>query len=181
MLCAACEGIFKEKYLLGSAKKLRWQQTHQSFNDGRQKGCQICNFIWSQLSSGSLVTSELTEKHFPCQYAFELHNADWARFGREPEYLEIAAAGDETEEYAEDRAGKALSRYGSDYNIHKLRYLLRKECQKLLSGEYEMWAVLTFDLGGPPLRLPLQVHRGVFISTSADLLLSILTLIRRGT
>jgi hypothetical protein len=109
-----------------------------------------------------LEPTELREEHFPCPYAFELHNADWARFGRDPEFLEIEVGGDETEEFAEERAGKALSRHGSDYNVHKLRYLLKKQCHTLLSGETEIWAVLSFDFKGHRIRLPMHVHRSKY-------------------
>jgi hypothetical protein len=158
MLCAACEAIFQNIYLLGSNRKVEWKQDLESFDEARRAGCQICNFLGTQLPEASQL--EKLSLNFPCNYGFELHNADWARFGLEPEYLQIEVAGNDTEEFAEEQAGKALSRYGSDYNVHKLRYLLEKQSQTLISGEIEMWAVLAFHIAGQIIRFPLQVHQG---------------------
>lgn len=159
MLCAACEEIFRDVYLLGSSKKIQWAQDLESFHDARLAGCQICNFLWTHLPD-QLASTELTAEHFPCHYAFELHNADWARRGQGPEYLKIQIAGEDIEEFAEERAGKAMPRFGVDYSVYKLRYILKKECQKLLRGDIEMWAVLTFEIAGFLIRFPLQVHKG---------------------
>jgi Heterokaryon incompatibility protein (HET) len=159
VLCAACEAIFRDVYLLGSNKRIQWAHDFDTFHQARLSGCQVCNFIWVHLPK-QLAVTELSRDHFPCQYAFQLLSADWARFGRGPEFLEIEVGGDETEEFAEERAGTALSRHGSDFNVHKLRYLLKKEVQPLLSGEIEIWAVLCFDVGAHQIRLPMQVHRG---------------------
>jgi hypothetical protein len=158
MLCGACEAIFQDVYLLGSNRRLEWKQDVESLKEAQAAGCQICNFLSTHFPEASQPEKSILS--LPCSYAFELHNADWARFGLDPEYLQIEVAGDDTEEFAEERAGKALSRYGSDYNVHKLRYLLKKQCHTLISGEIEMWAVLAFHIAGQTIRFPLQVHQG---------------------
>ena len=159
MLCAACESIFQDVYLLGALKSEHneWRQSDlESFQQARVNGCQICNFLWALLPG-------LTARQFPLRYAFELHNADFARFGDKPEYLELQAGGVELEKFAEERAGRAFSRYGSDHSIHNLRYILKNRCETLLRGDVEMWAVLTFLPWTERVRLPLEIHKGLYV------------------